>query len=319
MKVIDADGVDAALTFPGLIDALAAAFSGGVTAPVRHHHTIPRAGVDATTLLMPAWTSGDGAFLGAKIVNVFPDNAARGLPSIHGVYVLMSGDTGAPLAVMDGTRITAWRTAAASALASRYLSGPESSRLVMAGAGALAPFLIRAHASVRPIRHVTLWNRDTKRADALARTMAHDLQHAGVSLEVTANLESAVRTADIVSCATLSPEPIVRGAWLRPGAHLDLVGAYRPTMRESDDEAVHRARLFCDTRGGAMREGGDLAIPLASGLVTPERIEADFFDLCAGTFVMRRAPEDITLFKSTGSAIEDLAAAALVWRSAGAA
>jgi len=313
MRVVGAAEVDAALSFPALIDALREAFRSDIVAPVRHHHAIERPGAaTATHLLMPAWTNAAREnFLGAKVVNVFPDNGARGLPSIHGVYLLMSGDTGEALAAIDGGRLTAWRTAAASALAASYLARTEASSLVMVGAGALAPMLIRAHASVRPLRRVALWNRNRARAEALAKSLSD------LDLEVTVadDLAAAVGAADIVSCATLSKEPIVKGLWLQPGAHLDLVGAYNPAMRESDDDCVRRARLFVDTRAGALKEGGDIAQPMADGLIGKGDIVADLFDLCRGSVTVNRAAQDITLFKSVGAAIEDLAAAMLVWRS----
>ncbi|MGL5113700.1 MAG: ornithine cyclodeaminase family protein, partial [Beijerinckiaceae bacterium] len=170
MRVVSAAEIDRVLTFPALIEALSEAFRGDITAPVRHHHAIDRApGATATHLIMPAWTNGRAPnFLGTKIVNVFPDNGNLGQPSIAGVYVLMSGDTGEPLAVMDGARLTAWRTAAASALAARFLARTDASRMVMVGAGALAPCLIRAHASVRPLQSVRIWNHNLARAHALA-------------------------------------------------------------------------------------------------------------------------------------------------------
>jgi len=312
MRVISAAGIDAALTFPDLIEALRAAFAGDIVVPVRHHHAIERKGMaTATHLLMPAWTnSTSGNFLGTKVVNVFPDNGKRGLPSIYGTYLLMSGETGETLAAMDGTRLTAWRTAAASALAASYLAAPDASRMVMVGAGALAPFLIRAHAAVRPIRQVTLWNHTRARAEALAASLS------GTSLGITAadDLEDAVRSGDIISCATLSGQPLVKGAWLKPGSHLDLVGAFNPAMRESDDDCVARARLFVDTRGGALKEGGDIVQPMADGLIDRSDIEGDLFDLCRNTVQVIRQKDDITLFKSVGTAIEDLAAAMLVWR-----
>lgn len=312
MRVIGAAEVDAALSFPTLIGALKEAFAGTITVPVRHHHTIERAGfAQATHLIMPAWTNMASAnFLGTKIVNVFPENGKRGLPSISGTYLLMSGETGETLAAIDGTRLTTWRTAAASALAASYLAREDATRMVMVGAGALAPFLIRAHASVRPIRHVTLWNQSRANADRLADTFAKS----GMDIDVTDNLEAAVNNADIVCCATLSSQPLVRGAWLKPGSHLDLVGAYSPTMRESDDNCVRRAMLFVDTRGGALKEGGDIVQPLASGVINASDVRADLFDLCRGTVKVTRAAQDITLFKSVGTAIEDLAAAMLVWR-----
>ncbi len=312
MRVVSAADIDRVLTFPKLIEALREAFRGDITVPVRHHHEIARPGRStATHLLMPAWTNAPaGNFLGAKVVNVFPDNGKIGLPSIFGTYLLMSGETGETLAAMDGTRLTAWRTAAASALAAGYLARPDAGRMVMVGAGALAPMLVKAHGNIRPLRHVTLWNHNAARARELAQAMAG----ASFAVEATDDLEAAVRAADIVSCATLSKEPLVRGAWLRPGAHLDLVGAYSPAMRESDDDAVRRARIFVDTRGGALKEGGDIVRPIADGVITAEAVEGDLFDLCRGTIGSDRKADDITLFKSVGTAIEDLAAAMLVWR-----
>jgi ornithine cyclodeaminase/alanine dehydrogenase-like protein (mu-crystallin family) len=315
MRVVSAAEIDAVLTFPDLIDALKRAFASDIVVPVRHHHAIERDGMaTATHLLMPAWTkAASGNYLGAKIVNVFPDNGKRGLPSIYGTYLLMSGETGETLAAMDGTRLTAWRTAAASALAASFLARVDSSRLVMVGAGALAPMIIRAHASIRPIRHVTLWNHNRARAETLAASLAND----GLTIEVVGSLEAAMCEADIVSTATLSSQPLVKGAWLKPGAHLDLVGAYTPAMRESDDDCVRRARIFVDTKGGALKEGGDIVQPLADGVIAKTDVVGDLFDLCRGTLRVDREPNDITLFKSVGTAIEDLACAMLVWQRLG--
>ncbi len=312
LPYFDQEAVDAALAYKPLVESLRAAFAGDFVMPVRHHHVIERkGGADAMNLLMPAWTTGgDPNFLGTKIVNVFPDNGKVGLPAIQGVYVVMSGDTGQPIAIMDGARLTVWRTACASALASSYLSRADASHLVMVGAGALAPFMIRAHAAVRPISRVTIWNHNLDRARDLADNLSED----AFAVRWTSDLAEAVKEADIVACATLSQKPIVKGEWLQPGAHLDLVGAYKPTMRESDDEAVKRARLFVDTKAGALIEGGDIAMPLATGIISADKIEADLFDLCKGAVEIERKPEDITLFKSTGAAIEDLAAAMLVWQ-----
>lgn len=312
MRTIGASEIDAALAFDALIEALADAFRADITVPVRHHHTIPQEGRDATLLLMPAWMDkrGEAArFLGCKIVSVFPDNTLAGKPSVYGSYLLMEGTTGLPLAVMEGAALTAWRTAAASALAAKYLARADAAHLVMIGAGALAPKLVQAHCRVRPVRRVTLWNRTRSRAEALAGQLALP----GASVAVTDDLEAAVREADIVSCATLSTEPLVRGAWLRPGAHLDLVGAFRPNMREADDEAVTRARVYVDTFAGATREGGDIVQPLASGALQADRIEGDLSGLVRGTAEGRGSVDEITLFKSVGTAVEDLAAAMLVW------
>jgi len=310
MHVVSAAEIDRVLTFPALIDALADAFRGDFVAPVRHHHEIERPGAHGTLLLMPAWTGAaarDG-YMGVKIVTVFPENGAKNLPSVLGTYLLMDGATGEPRAVLDGTRLTVWRTAAASALAARYLAREDASRMVMVGAGALAPFLIRAHMSQRPFRKVTLWNHRPEKAKALAEVLSVE----GLPVTATTDLEGAVREADLVSCATLSTTPIVEGAWLKPGAHLDLVGAFNLQMREADDEALRRAHVYVDTPA-AKQEGGDVAIALKRGAIAEAHVRGDLFALCREP--VRREDEAVTLFKSVGASLEDLAAAILVWRS----
>lgn len=310
MRIVTSDDISRVLTYGALADALADAFRGDIAVPARHHHTLARPGGDATLLLMPAWTESGESFLGCKIVTIFPGNAKLNRPSLDGQYLLMSGETGESLALIDGRALTAWRTAAASALASRYLSRPESSHLVMIGAGALAPHLVRAHASVRPLKRVTVWNR-TK---AKAISMAFGLAVSGLEVDVADDLEEAVCEADVVSCATLSTVPLVKGAWLKKGAHLDLVGGFTPKMREADDQAVKRARVYVDTRAGATREAGDIAVPLKKGVIDRAAIRGDLSDLCRGKTKGRTAASQITLFKSVGTAVEDLAAAMLVWK-----
>jgi ornithine cyclodeaminase len=302
MRVVTADDVNRLLDFPGLIAAIRDAFRADIAAPQRHHHRIG----DATLLLMPAWHQ--GRLAGVKLVTVFPDNAKRALPTVMGTYLLMAGDTGEPLASIDGVSLTLWRTAATSALAADALARPDAAHLVMIGAGALAPYLIRAHASVRRIARVTIWNRRPEGAERLAAALARD----GITATVTADREAAIRAADIVSAATLTDAPLVEGAWLKPGTHVDLVGAFTPAMREADDEAIRRASVYVDTRPG-MRESGDIAQPLASGALREARIAGDLFDIAAGR-AKRRSADEITLFKSVGYAAEDLAGATEVWR-----
>jgi ornithine cyclodeaminase/alanine dehydrogenase-like protein (mu-crystallin family) len=314
LRFFSAADLDAALDFPGLIDALAEGFRGGLTAPTRHHHTVARSDEAAAThLLMPAWSeSADGDdFIGVKIVNVFPGNGARGLPAVNGTYVLQSAVTGETLAILDGTRLTLWRTAAASALAARYLAREDARELLLVGAGALAPFLARAHASQRPIARVAIWNHRPEGARKLATSLAAE----GFSARAVENLEQAVGEADIVSCATLSQAPLIRGGWLHPGQHVDLIGAYNMQMREVDDAALRLARIFVDTPA-ALSEGGDVAQGLANGAISRADVVADLPALVAGA-PGRGAAEEITLFKSVGAAIEDLAAAMWVWKRAG--
>ena len=315
MRIFSAEDIESALDFPSLIEALRVAMRGGFIAPGRHHHAIERAGEpQATHLLMPAWTesaSRAGLYLGAKIVNVFPGNAARGLPAVAGLYVLQSGATGETLAVLDGTRLTLWRTAAASALAAQYLARRGAKRLLVVGAGALAPYLARAHASVRPPEAVAVWNRNFDGA----RRLAERLARFGLQARAADSLEEAVGSAEVISCATLAAAPLIRGAWLKAGQHLDLVGAFNLEMREADDEALKRARIFVDT-DAACAEGGDVALGLKSGAIAHADVVADLSALCRGA-EGRRSDKEITLFKSVGAAIEDLAAAMLVWRKAG--
>ncbi len=309
MQHFDAASIRKRLGWPRVIAALESALTADIHAPVRVNHAIdvPNAPT-ASLLLMPAWQSGDK--VGVKLVTVFPGNAAH---SVSAVYVLFDGMTGAPLATMDGEEITARRTAGASALAARYLARDDAAHLVMVGAGRQSEGLIDAHRSVRPIRRVTIWSRTRGHADHEAKF--HRAQ--GVDAEATDDLEAAVRSADIVSCATLSTEPLVRGAWLKPGTHLDLVGAFKASMRETDDEAMRRAdRIVVDDRAAALKEGGDVVQALAAGAIDASRIVGDLRDLVAGHCARRERPDEITVFKSVGFALEDLAAAKAVWDEA---
>jgi ornithine cyclodeaminase len=311
---LDAEAIHRLLDFPSLIAALRDMFRAGCTAPPRHHHTIASTepdGSPGTLLLMPAWRDGDA--LGVKIVTVFPDNARRSLPSVHGTYLLLDAATGMPEAVLDGTALTLRRTAAASALAASYLAREDSAVHLMVGTGALAPHLIAAHRAARPIRETRIWGRDPRKAEALAASLAGS----GIAALAAPDLAEAAATSDIITCATLSTEPLVRGMWLKPGAHLDLVGSYRPDMRESDDDAIRLSRVFVDTEA-ALREAGDIVQPLRSGALRREEIAGDLSGLVRGTCRGRQSADEITLFKSVGTALEDLAAARLaVGRFAG--
>lgn len=318
MLSISAGDVDRSLTETGLVETLRTAFCDGAVQPVRHHHTVERPdGAASTLLLMPAWsdfnaagTSDDG-FIGVKIVTVSPDNNAIGKPAVMGLFLLIDGKTGAPLALIDGPRLTTWRTACASALASSWLSRDDSSKLLIIGAGALAPFLVRAHAAVRPIRDIRIWNRTHANAEKLAAALSAD----GFAATATDNLDEALGWADIVSSATISDKPLVKGACLKPGTHVDLVGAFTPTLRESDDDAIRRARVYVDTRAGATKEAGDIVQSLASGALSHDAIVADLFELARGQKQGRQSADEITLFKSVGAALEDLAAGIAVYKA----
>jgi len=307
MRIIQAAEVDAALDYESLVERLRQAFRRDITVPLRHHHAIEgNDALAATLLLMPAWQA--GRHIGIKMVTVFPENSAHGLPAVMGTYLLLDGRTGSPLALIDGPALTARRTAAASALASGYLSRPDAERLLMVGTGALASHLIAAHAAVRPIHNVLVWGRSPEKAAKLAQLLNRD----DFRVAPTTDLEAAARGAHIISCATLSSSPLIAGDWLQPGQHLDLVGGFRPDMRETDDTAIRRARVFVDTRAGAGAEADDIVQPIDAGVLDPADIAADLFELTRGERAGRRYYDQITLFKSTGTAVEDLAAAELV-------
>lgn len=306
MRVLDAKDVATALPYDQLVQALDKAFASNVQAPQRAHHDVPvPGGNDGTLLLMPAWQPGRG--MGVKIATVFPDNASHNHPAVFASYFLMSAVTGMPVAVLDGTELTVRRTAAASALASSYLSRPDSKRLLMVGTGNLAPHLIAAHATTRPIELVSIWGRRPEAASELAAKFGDS----SFKVTVAEDLEFAVSEADIISCATLATEPLVRGSWLRPGQHLDLVGAFKPGMREADTDAVQRASVYVDTRAGALSEAGEIVLAIENGAISEADICAQLSELAGGIATGRVDADAITLFKSVGTALEDLAAAEL--------
>ncbi len=296
---LDADRVRRLASVGDLVEPLRLAFATGVVAPPRSHYSL-KVGRDAPTLLvMPSWRE-NGA-TGVKLVTVFPDNPARGLPSITGEYLLFSGEDGRTLTLIDGAALTALRTAAVSALAADVLAPSVVSTFLMVGSGALAPYLIEGHTSVRDYEAVTLWARNPKKAHALAA----DMSKRGVYVQVVENLADAVERADVISCATTASAPLIHGAWLKTGTHLDLVGGFLPTMRESDDACMAGAFVSVDTLDAA-KECGDLIGPLKSGLIDLDQITPLTSLVRSGS---RVEPCRRTVFKSVGYALADLAAA----------
>ena len=303
MHNITAEQVHALLDYPPLVEALRDLFRRGVDEAKSIHLTekLPD-GRENIWLLLPAWQH--GRHQGVKLVSVFPGNEAKGLLSVVGVYVLFDGSNGYPLAVIDGAALTLRKTAANSALAATYLARRDAAKLLMLGAGQLAPHLAMAHCAVRPIREVRVWNRNA----AKAQQMAAALQLPGVRVEVADDLEGAVRWADVISAATMAKEPLIKGAWLRPGQHLDLVGGFRPDMREADDDAIKRARVFIDAWFTAGAHCGDICKPLEAGLIAKDAI-TDTFQLARGEKPGRQSDDEITMFKSGGGGHEDLGTA----------
>lgn len=307
MRHFNATEVAAALPFNTLVPALHEAFVRGCEVPPRHPHNIGPAG---TALLMPAWR--EGGFLGVKTVTIFPANGTQGLPGVHAIYTLFSARTGVPLAVMDGSELTSRRTAAASALAAQLLSRPDARCLALVGAGRVASLMPDALRSVRPaLQQVRVWNRHP----AAAQQLAQHLRSQGFDATASTALEDAVRGADIVSCATLATQALVQGDWLAPGTHVDLVGSFTPTMREADGRTLARSRVWVDTEE-ALAKSGDLLQAVAEGAFDPAALQGTLATLCRGEAPRRHREDDITLFKSVGTALEDLAAAEQVWASA---
>ena len=306
MRMITAEEVAAALDWPALVERLATTFREGVESPPRHHHAMHRPDGEATMLLMPAWER--AGYIGMKMVNVFPQNADHGLPAISGVYLLSEGDHGRPLACIDGGELTRRRTAAASALAARELARDDASTLLVVGTGRLAPMVIEAHAAVRPITRVRIWGRHPEKAERLAAEYADRFDTAAVT-----DLEAATREADVISCVTLSTEPLIHGDWLSPGTHLDLIGAFRPSMRETDAECLARSEVFVDTYPGARGEAGDILQAIDEGRFAFDDIRGELVELLRNECPGRTSGEAITLFKSVGASLEDLAAAIEVW------
>lgn len=306
MIQIPDDFINKNTDFPELIAALKKGFaSEEILVPMRHHHDFPNpeVGADSTLLLMPAWHSGKVA--GVKIATVSPENGRFDLPSIQAVYVLMDALKGTMKAILQAKSLTAKRTAAASALASSFLSRKDSSSLLMIGTGALSANLILAHASVRPIKNVYVWGRNIEKAQAVCDALGKE----DFDCRPAMTIEDKITEVDIISCATLSKTPLVLGKFLKKGQHVDLVGAYRKDMREADDETLSQASVYIDTFQGGLKDSGDIAIPLKSGALKEEDIKGDLFGLCSGTAKRRSLPEEITVFKSVGHALEDLVAA----------
>lgn len=303
LRFYAAEEVHAALDYPRLADALAQAFAAGAQVPVRHVHGLGRSD---TLLLMPAWSD---AALGVKLVTVMPGNSGRGVGTVQAIYVLLDRGTGEPLALLDGEALTLRRTAATSALAARLLARSDAQNLLVVGAGRLAPYLACAHYALRPaLRRVFVWARDLTKA----QTAAQWLRDLGLPAQAAENLEAAAREAHIISCATTATSPVVHGAWLAAGTHLDLVGGFTPAMREVDDAAAARSRIVVDTYAGALAEAGDLIAPLASGAITRASVVAELAELVRGEQRGRSSDDQITMFKSVGTALEDLCAASLV-------
>jgi alanine dehydrogenase len=308
MLFLNAKEVRALASMPHLIECLQKAFRSECIVPLRQVAKMPGGANDRFFISMPAFDPAGGAAV--KLLTVFPDNGPKGLPTIQAAIIVFS-ENGTPVALLDGTVVTQLRTAAASALASRYLSRANSAHLVIIGTGALAPTMAAAHCVVRPICRISVCGRRPERAAATAAAIrALVSQH--IDVLVAKSIEEAMATADIASCATSSSTPVLAGRWLKPGTFVDLVGSFSPSTREADDDVVLRSRIFVDTIAGAMAEAGDIIDPLARGVIDRRRVEGELADLVCGRATGRVSGDEIIMYKSVGTALADLAASRLI-------
>lgn len=308
MKSFDAAAVAERLGWPELIEAIETILvEPGAEAPERTVHTISTPdGPDASLLLKPGWVVGD--VIAVKVVTFFGDNGARQLPTVNAGVLLFSATDGTLLGACDGNELTTRRTAAASAVAAKRLARTDSKRLLVVGTGALAPMTAGAHCAVRSYDEVVVWGRDGAKAAAVVEGLANE----GMPAVVADDLDAAVGEADVITCVTGSTEPLIKGALLSPGTHVDLIGAFTPQMRETDDDVIRRASIWVDTRADGVL-AGDLAQPLAAGLLSTDDLKGDLAQLVAGPDLVRSSDDEITMFKSAGIALEDVAAARLVF------
>jgi 1-pyrroline-2-carboxylate reductase [NAD(P)H] len=257
--------------------------------------------------LLPAWSED---VVGVKAFTYLPDNAGRGGEVLHANVLLFDRRSGVPLALVEGRSVTFWRTAAMTALAADYLARDDAARLLVCGTGNLAPYLALAHAAVRPIREIGIWGRNSGKAARVVDELRR--ARADLDIQVVEDLEAAARDADIIVCATASRTPIVLGEWVRPGTHVGLIGNHERDARECDTELVVKSRVYVDSRANVLNEAGEILIPIGEGRLGEADIIGELSELCSGAVAGRASAEEITLFKSVGTALADLAAARLV-------
>jgi ornithine cyclodeaminase len=309
VKTLTKQELASLLPYDELIEALRNGFKQGAEAPLRHSHQIKTNGENENSLLiMPCWQT--GRRLGIKTVIVCPDNYKQGLGAVQASYMLLDATTGIPLAQMDGDELTVRRTSSASALASTILSNPEASKLLMMGAGNLAPHMISAHAAARNLKEIIIWSRDHEQAKKLAEKLNHKLN---ADVAVVDNPKEYAYEADIISSATLATDPIIKGAWLNPNKqqHIDIVGGYTYDMREADNDVLEGAAIYVDTFDGAMAEAGDILRPIEEGIITNDDVIGDLFTMVDDNF--KKQNNKRTVFKSVGTALEDLVGANLAY------
>ncbi len=311
MQIIDAAAGHKALEFPALIAALRDAFSGAFEMPQRQLFPLDQSQEFGDSFaLLPAWNA---EVIGVKIFTHYPSNRAQGRETVAAQVLLFDRKSGLPMALVEGSALTLWRTAAASALAATYLARPDAETLLVCGTGKLAPFMALAHASVRPIKEIYIWGRSHDAADATADHIQKI--RPDISCELATNLKKAAGSADIISCATGAHQPILYGDWVQPGTHVDLVGNHNANFRECDTELIVKSRVYVDSYKNTFSEAGELILPVQEGVFSLDSVEAELKELCQNNVPMRSSAGDITLYKSVGTALADLAAAHLVFKT----
>lgn len=309
MKVISAEQVHNALSYPGLIDALQEAYAGQFTMPPRKVFLLDEGKSYDAFALLPSWNDD---LITIKAFTYFP-TPAEGYKSLYSQILLFDRKHGVPRALVDGTSVTFWRTAGISGLASRLLSREDSETLLLLGTGNLATYIIRAQASVRPLQRVLVWGRSPEKAAAVVEQAARELPD--VELTVASDIQSACGEADIIVSATGSHEPLVLGDWVRPGTHTDFIGNHHADKRECDTALVLKSKVYADSRDNCFREAGEVLVPISEGVFAKEDVVAELTEMCAGTATLRTSRDEVTLFKSIGMALSDLVGAGVAYRA----
>lgn len=298
------------LTYKKLIDALHQMYRSDYQMPLRHHHFYPAENDQENTLiLMPSWNE---KYLGNKQIILAPGNTERKIPTVSALYSLFDVETGTPLCIMEAGELTARRTACKSALAAQFLAPEDAKTLLVMGGGRVAQHLIPAHCGVRDYQNIEVWLRNPDKFESFKNQLPQELQ---AKVKFAPDLQKAVSKADVISAATMTVDPLIKGEWIKKGCYLDLVGSYKPHMREADDAVIQKSQIFVDSREGALHETGEMAIPIKEGLLQKSDIRADLTELCRGQHPGRTSADETILFKSAGLAIEDLAGAIVVYES----
>ena len=309
MKTIGPEEVHAALSYPALVDALQETFSGEFNMPPRNVFLLDEhSGSNDAFAVLPSWNTD---LIGVKAFTYFPSNSEP-YKSLYSKILLFDRAHGEPLALVDGTTVTFWRTAGISGLATRLLAREDAENLLLLGTGNLAKYIIRANASVRPLKRVSVWGRTPSNAAQIVDEMSSELE--GVEVIVATDLEDSCRKADIIVSATASHEPLVMGDWITEGTHTDFIGNHHADKRECDTPLVLKSRVYADSYANCFKEAGEILVPISEGVFQKDDVVADLSEMCDGSGPLRQNDDEITLFKSIGMGISDLVGAGLAYK-----